>query len=422
MFSLSLRRTKQGNMVSAQLNNFHQALRRYGETSSEPPLSWPEAFERLRGLLSADTSDRKQILFIDEFPWLDIRRSGFLTAFEAFWNGWASGQGRIMLIMCGSATSWIIKNVLHNRGGLYNRVTHELHLRPFTLGECEQYLKSLGIKFSRYDITCGYMAFGGIPHYWKQLTPGLSLAQNIDRLFFANAGRLRREYDMLYRSLFSSPKKHLAVVELLQKHPQGLSREEISAKVKMESGGSLSTVLSDLEHSDFIVKYKPINSRVACYKLIDFFTIFYLRFVGGGDSNDSQFWSHTINTPRANVWYGIAFELVCQTHVEQIKRTLQIGGVLTNRMSWRGDGAQIDLIFSRADNVVNLCEVKFSRTEFEITKAGEDALRAKIVALSPHLPSRAAIQLTMITTYGIKANIHSGIVQSQVTMSDLFDA
>ena len=83
------------------------------------------------------TREEKKVIFIDEIPWLDTPRSGFLSALEYFWNSFASARKDVLLIICGSATSWIINKVLKNHGGLHNRVTYRIHLQPFTLYEYE---------------------------------------------------------------------------------------------------------------------------------------------------------------------------------------------------------------------------------------------------------------------------------------------
>ena len=416
---------EQGADMKDQLLNFYAELKIRG-VEGRAPSSWMEAFGQLRLYLESLNQSKRQVIFIDEMPWMDTPKSGFLVAFEAFWNGWASGQSNIMLVVCGSVTSWIIKKLLKNKGGLHNRTTHELYLSPFTLSECEKLAESNRIKMSRYDYLNAYMVLGGIPFYWLQLQPELSLAQNIDSLFFASKrAPMNGEFEKLMHSLFKKPENYKNVLVELSKKRGGMTRDEISKAIKKESGGGLSKVLEDLEDSDFITSYVPIKSNgCTYYKLTDLFTLFFLRFVKSRVNTDPSFWSHSLNTPMHNTWAGLSFETVCSLHLEQIKKALSIKGVLCNHQSFVTQnikGAQIDLVLDRGDNVTNLCEMKFAGAEYSITSKDEENLRNKMARLKECIPNKKAVHLTMVTTYGIARNVHSSIVQSEVVMNDLFE-
>ena len=410
-----------------QLFSFAISLRDAGYDDCPIPKSWLEAFSLLSTYLKNST-DEKKIVFLDELPWMDTPRSNFISAFEHFWNGWASARKDIVLIICGSATSWIINKVINDHGGLHNRVTKQIALQPFTLKECEMFAQSKGLEMSRYQLAECYMVFGGIPYYWSLLEKGLSLAQNIDKIIFAKNGKLSNEFDQLYASLFKSPEQYIDIVTALGKKKAGMTREEIIAATDKYSNGALSKVLDELEYCGFIRKYNGFDkkSKQAIYQLIDNYTLFYFKFIQQNENNDEHFWSASIDSAMHRAWSGLAFERLCMAHTQQIKAALGIAGVLSNVYSWRkeadetSDGAQIDLLIDRKDQVINLCEMKYSLSEYIIDAEYEQKLRNKKSAFIDTTNTRKAVHLTMVTTFGIKVNAHSGIVQNEITLEDLF--
>ena len=410
-----------------QLFSFAISLRDAGYDDCPIPKSWLEAFSLLSTYLKNST-DEKKIVFLDELPWMDTPRSNFISAFEHFWNGWASARKDIVLIICGSATSWIINKVINDHGGLHNRVTKQIALQPFTLKECEMFAQSKGLEMSRYQLAECYMVFGGIPYYWSLLEKGLSLAQNIDKIIFAKNGKLSNEFDQLYASLFKSPEQYIDIVTALGKKKAGMTREEIIVAIDKYSNGALSKVLDELEYCGFIRKYNGFDkkSKQAIYQLIDNYTLFYFKFIQQNENNDEHFWSASIDSAMHRAWSGLAFERLCMAHTQQIKAALGIAGVLSNVYSWRkeadetSDGAQIDLLIDRKDQVINLCEMKYSLSEYAIDAEYEQKLRNKKSAFIDTTNTRKAVHLTMVTTFGIKVNAHSGIVQNEITLEDLF--
>lgn len=410
-----------------QLFSFAISLRDAGYDDYPIPKSWLEAFSLLSAYLKNST-DEKKIVFLDELPWMDTPRSNFISAFEHFWNGWASARKDIVLIICGSATSWIINKVINDHGGLHNRVTKQIALQPFTLKECEMFAQSKGLEMSRYQLAECYMVFGGIPYYWSLLEKGLSLAQNIDKIIFVKNGKLSNEFNQLYASLFKSPEQYIDIVTALGKKKAGMTREEIIAATDKYSNGALSKVLDELEYCGFIRKYNGFDkkSKQAIYQLIDNYTLFYFKFIQQNENNDEHFWSASIDSAMHRAWSGLAFERLCMAHTQQIKAALGIAGVLSNVYSWRkeademSDGAQIDLLIDRKDQVINLCEMKYSLSEYAIDAEYEQKLRNKKSAFIDATNTRKAVHLTMVTTFGIKANAHSGIVQNEITLEDLF--
>ena len=410
--------------TSDQLANFQESLKEYGYSDAPLPVSWLEAFNLLKTLVKQSRAKRK-VLFIDELPWLDTSKSGFLTALEHFWNGWATTRKDIILIVCGSATSWIINKIINNHGGLYNRVTERILLHPFTLAECESYAQSLGLKMEKEQILESYMILGGIPYYWSFMSKNLSLAQNIDMLFFEKDGKLKDEFEHLYASLFKKKEPYIAIVSALGKKKIGLTRDELIHELGIKAGGNLSRRLVELEQCGFIRRYstpgKPVKD--ALFQLLDNYTIFYFRFIQHNTSNDEHFWLSSIDAPFHRVWEGLAFERVVLQHIPQVKNALGISGVLSNVYSWRYDGdvgAQIDLIIDRHDSVINLCEIKYSSGEYVITKDYAKDLKRKREVYREQTKTKKAIHLTMITTEGVKKNAYYNDIQSEVTMDQLF--
>ena len=409
-----------------QLKNFYLALQEYGANIKKVPTDWLEAFDELKKLLKSIKENRKKIVFIDELPWLDTRQSEFLGAFEGFWNGWGAQQNDIMLIVCGSATTWITKKILSDKGGLFNRAARRLFLMPFTLQETERYLISRGINWSRYDIVECYMTMGGIPYYLKLLDNELPYLTNIDNIFFKRNGFLWDEFDHLYETLFGNSKAYLKIIEALSTKKAGLTRQEIINETHLEDNGLLTEMLKNLKDSQFVRVYNTFgyNEKNLVYQLADYFTLFYLRFMKGKQNPDEHFWTHYLDNPAKSSWAGQTFEQVCKDHINQVKKAIGISAVLTDISSWNGISetgkAQIDLVIDRRDRITNICEIKFSVGEFAIDKDYEDKLRKKMQVFREATKSRKALQLVMITTYGVRQNSHSGIMQSQVKMDDLF--
>ncbi len=408
-----------------QLLNFNLTLKRTTGKQIKTASTWLEAFEQLIPFIEA-SQRRRKVIFFDELPWLDTPRSKFIQALEHFWNGWASTRHDIVLIVCGSATSWMIDKLINNHGGLHNRITHRMKLEPFTLRECEEYFNSKNMEYSRYQISECYMVMGGIPYYLSMLTKGLSVSQNIDRLFFEQNAQLKTEFENLYAALFRHSDDYIKIVEVLSRRMKGISRDEIIHGAKLKSNGELTKILKNLENCGFIRSYTAFGkkTRDKLYQLTDFYTLFYFRFIKGNIYNDEKYWTNSLDTPAHNTWAGYSFEMLCLNHIKQLKAALGIGGVQTQTSSWRSSesntGAQIDLIIDRKDHTINICEMKYSAEEYIITKSYESQLRNKKASFISETGTRKSVHLTMVTTYGVKHNMYSDKVQSEVLLTDLF--
>ena len=412
-----------------QLKNFYNSLLDQGMEKSKIPDNWLDAFFMLEQFLKCCDTGERQVVFLDELPWLDTPRSGFLTAFEAFWNNWACHRKNLMVIVCGSANSWILDKLINNHGGLYNRVTYEIKLSPFSLAECEEFYVEQGISFTRYDIAQSYMVLGGVPYYMGYVERGKSLAQNIDDIFFSKNAKLSDEYDRLFSSAFTNPKEMKGIVEVLYTKNRGYTRAELLEKLKMTDGGTVSKHLNALIASDYITKYVPFgeNKRVEYYKLTDAFCLFYLHFRNKIKSSKDHYWQKSLYAQEIVSWRGLAFEHLCFNHIPQIKKALGIGGVVSSESAWSKkaddeDGLQIDLLISRNDNVVNMCEIKYYSDDFSVDKDYYRTMLRRSETLSKLVPKKCAVYGTLITTFGLKENEYSGVFTNVVTLEELFDS
>jgi uncharacterized protein len=412
-----------------QLFNFDSQLSLQTNNSNiSPSDNWLIAFQKLIQYLETIKHTDKKIIFIDELPWFDTQGSDFMMGLEHFWNHWASNRKDIVLIVCGSAASWMINELINNTGGLHNRITQKMKIEPFNLQETEELLLSKNAALDRYQIVQLYMTMGGIPYYLDAVQPHLSATQNIQMLFFEKNGLLQNEFYNLYRSLFRKHEIYEKIVEVLATKTMGLQRSEIIKLSGMASGGTLTKVLADLEESGFIHSYSSITNKLkeVTYRLSDYYTAFYFNFLNGKKFDNENYWINMIDHPIVRAWQGFAFEQVCLDHVFQIKKGLGVSGIQSNNTSWIGKtetkAAQIDLLIDRRDQVINLCECKFSINKYEIDSGYAEKLRTKIAIFKEVTKTRKAVFLTMITTYGIDKNKYSNLlVQNEITMDNLFE-
>ena len=408
-----------------ELKAFNTALISYGYNGNAAK-NWMDAFLALADLLKAKASKKKRcVVFIDELPCLDTQNSGFVHAFDYFWNSRASWIGNIFLVICGSATSWMVRNVINNRGGLHNRLTHEIHLRPLDLHNVEKFCKASKSKWDRLSILQMYTVLGGVPYYWGLLDFNTSVAENIDTLFFSSSGELSKEYRRLFGSLFRNPDSYTDIIALLSNNKQGLTRRQIAEKLKVSDNGYLGNKLEDLVNCDFVRVYNNcgrINGGI--YQLIDFYTLFYNQFCRKNPS-DIHFWRNHIGTSKQNNWYGLAYERVCLYHIYQIISALHLDSISTEFYSWRSKksdpAAQIDIIIDRADGLITICEVKYSQNKYSISKSEYEKLQNRIEAFRNETNSVKGIQTVLITTQGLKSNTYSEISNFSVSLNDIFN-
>lgn len=413
-----------------QLERFAKSLQKQGLAEKPRPKNWFDAFDLLADGLEKFPSGKK-VVFIDELPWMDTPKSNFVSALENFWNAWASARSDILLIVCGSASSWILSKIVNNHGGLHNRLTDRIHLKPFNLAECEALVRERGLAMPRAHILEAYMIFGGVPYYWTLLKTSLGLAQNVDRLCFGEGGALTDEFAQLYASLFRKPQNHVAVVTALSTKKIGMTREELIKAVGVDDSGALTKLLAELEACGFIRKYRVpgCKAKGAIYQLIDNFTLFYFKFMTNDSERTPDFWSTSHMTQEVRIWRGLAFERVCLEHVDAIKRTLGIAGVRCRVYAYafaadsedgRTTGGQIDLVIDRDDDVVNLCEMKCLGGEYVIDEVERRKLENRREAFLQKTRTSKAVHLTIVSANGVKRNAYSQNLQGLLSADALF--
>lgn len=418
--------------AKVQIGEFQKELNRLTKNKDGESKDWFEAFTHLKEYLLGLGKDRV-VVFLDELPWMDTAKSNFMAALSTFWNGWRSKKTLLKLYVCGSATTWMVNKFIGDKGGLYGRVSRPIYLAPFTLLETEQYLNNIKkMRYSKKLVLDTYMIFGGIPYYLDMLNNKQPLSENVDTLLFSNNAPLKTEFEFLFRSLFKDSMNYRRVIEFLSTKMIGLTREEISENCKL-SGGELTNILNNLAACDFIRCYKAPGKkqRAKVYQLTDMFSLFYLRFVSKNSGIDEHYWTNLGKTGKRNTWAGYAFEQVCLNHIHQIKTKLGISGILSNSYAWSrkaftdSDGAewtggQIDLIIDRNDDVMNLCEMKYSSGEYIITSKYAREVQDRMSMFRASEKTKKDLRCTFVTTYGVKQNINSDIVANEVVLDDLF--
>ena len=416
----------QDQPINTQLRAFANELGFRQKNIVSTPENWLEAFAILRNYVETVKTERKKVIFLDELPWIDTGRSGFLQIFAHFWNSWAAWEKNIILVIAGSSTSWIVNKVYNDKGGLHNRVTKRIWLEPFKLSETEAFFKSKSITLSRYEIVLIYMAIGGVPFYLNEIKSGESASQSIERLFFGQDSMLKDEFDNLYKSIFSNPEPHIRIVKKLAQHPYGMERTELLKEAKITNSGGASKILDELVATGYLYYMVPFgkNSNSGKYILADFYSRFYLSFVSNRKISN---WHSQIDNRVYKTWCGLAFEWLCHYHKKEIVNALGISGIQTstNYLNIKDEKgkmtAQIDMLIERADNVMNLCEIKFSNDVYTLTKNEAENIRRKQFYLQAQLKRRNSIFPVMITTFGCEKNIHYlGLITNQLDVDCLF--
>jgi len=411
--------------LKSQLKNFYLALSGKRKKSKKPT-DWIEAFHQLSKYIDGARTKKKKVIFIDEFPWLATRKSNFLAAFDNFWNSYASKRDDLVVVICGSAASYMINKIIKSRGGLHNRLTQRIQLAPFNLQETEQLLKHRKVNLSRYEILQIYMTMGGVPHYLEMIQKGESVAQIIDRLCFDKNGFLRSEFENVFASLFDQYANHEAIIRTLASVRKGLTRNQVLAKSKVNSGGTLTRTLMELEQSGFIENYTPYQgTKDSVYRLTDEYSMFYIKYIEPTKPIGGDIWLKMQGKSSYKIWAGFGFETICIKHILQIKEGLKISGVYSTHGSWiekaKKNNAQIDLVIDRDDNVINLCEMKFHTTAYRIDKRYANEIANKVNAFSESTKTKKSLFVAFITTFGLIENQYSRQhVQNELTIDHLF--
>ena len=400
-----------------QLTNFGKMLSEYGQTVQ--PKDWFEAFDALKTIISR-SRQRRKVVFLDEVPWMDTQKSEFKQALDLFWNSWAMMQSNLLFIICGSAASWMVKHVINDKGGLHNRLTCKLHLMPFALKDTKAYLQSQGFRWTDEMIANCYMILGGIPYYLHLLDKSLSLAQNVDRLFFDESALLADEFDNLYSSLFKKADEYVKIITQLSKKKSGYTRSELTDALKLKTGGGFTRRLDELEQCGFIRKYLPISGKTHIYQLVDFFTLFYLQFGGAKATFDNNMWLHLQTSNKYNTWLGLSYERLCFAHIHQILQALGISGVGTKTYALQTSSVQMDMVIDRDDDIVNLCEMKYTTDAYALPKAEAEKLQKRMSELSRALPKKSIIPVLVTNSSAKRNEYYNQLIYNNITLKNLF--
>lgn len=425
--------------LKEQIHHFVEQLGRVflGGIIPKPGKNWDETFKILTDAIASYSGNKKMVLFFDELPWMSTKNSKLLNGLDYYWNQYWSNDGRVKLIICGSSASWIINKVIKNRGGLHNRITRKIHLEPFNLINTKRFLKHQGIHLNNKQITQLYMVTGGVPYYLSYVEKNLSSAQLIEKLAFSKGSFLLEEFDNLFASLFDDHEIYIEIIRTIAGFRDGISKQTLLEKMgKAQLGARGLEKLSALEDAGFIMSFKPHfhKRRGTYYKLIDEYTLFYLRWIEPirqslqVRSLDKGNWQEIQNSPSWNSWQGYAFEAICYKHISQIRKQLAISPTAIAN-SWRyvpknkarEPGAQIDLLFDRRDGVITLCEIKHSNKPFIVDKQYAKNLLNKREVFIRNTRSKKQIFFAMIASSGIKENLYSDdIISGVVKLEDLF--
>jgi AAA+ ATPase superfamily predicted ATPase len=418
----------QNGTQQEQLLNFQIALMKYLKSKIQLsiPTNWTEAFYQLQQYLQLKKGNKKKVVFFDEFPWINTAKSGFIEKFAHFWNSWAS-ENNVLIVLCGSAATWMLKNVVNGKGGLHNRISQTIHLHPFQLPQTKEMLQGMGIKTTNAQLAELYMVFGGVPYYLSLLKKSKSIYQNIDALLFEANGKLINEYQNLLPSLFDDATNHLAVLNAMATKWKGLNRSELTSIYKKSDGGGLTKILIDLEQSGFITSYAPYKKlkKDTLYRISDPYVLFYLKFL---KKNRQTSFADITKSANYKVWCGYAYENLCMQHINIIQNILGLSKIQTFTSSYfyKGNkhesGFQIDLLIERADNVVNICEVKYHNKAYLITKKDYEHIKYYISKFQEVAGKKVAIHYTMITANGIVKNEYSNeILDTEITLSEIIE-
>ena len=391
------------------------------------PKNWLEAFHMLIMALEKQSFSEKKVIFLDELPWFDTHKSGFIRAFGMFWNSWCVNQN-VVVVICGSAASWIIEQVVNDRGGLHNRITRRIDLQPFTLQETELYLQSLGVNLDRYQTLLLYMVLGGIPHYLKEIIPGKSAIENIGHLCFTPS-TMSNEFDNLYPSLFDNAHQHIKIIRALAQKRKGMTRKALLESTGLPDGGAVTQYLQELAFSGFISAYYPFgkSTREVLYRLTDEYSLFYLTYIEKQNWYGAEWWQTLGQTPAFKTWCGYAFESTCLKHLPQIKKALGISGIYAeaSAFEWKGSktesGFQIDLVLDRKDQTMNLFEFKFYQAATALDVSDAALLRERRELFRQKTKTKKHLIISFLSTFGIKPNENSiGLVDHNLDMNVLF--
>ncbi len=282
-------------------------------------------------LIASRVTSGAWTLYLEELQWLASYDSKLIAELKYVWDNHFRNNPKLILILCGSAPSFMINQVLHSQA-LYNRSQHELRLRPFSLNETKAYL---GRSYSRMQVLDAQLTVGGIPEYLHYLRSDASTFLALCKESFTQDGFFTHEYDRVFTSSMAKNRNYRKTIQFLSKRRYA-SRGEILKHLQLRSGGGISELLIDLQLCDFITQEIPFHlgprSTLARYHMSDPYLQFYFKFIQPrlkniqrGDYNDNP--TAAVNRKSFDTWLGFAFERFCRQNDKRIAAALGIQGI-----------------------------------------------------------------------------------------------
>ncbi len=414
-----------------QLKSFGQRLIEYGDDIKQTPENWFEAFSRLDKILSGESIRRslngKKIVFLDEFPWFATKKSDFLVAFEDYWNRRGTQDGDLLFIICGSATSWIIKNVIKNTGNMFQRVTKKICVEPFTLAETELFFKDREFDWSREQIAECQMIFGGLPFFFDLMNTSQSLVKNINRLLFDKDALFGDETKKLLDATLSESPIYEKILSKLAFARYGIKKSELQVEIAAPNG-TYGRAVQDLVDCGYVIEYKKKYEEYnpLYIQLVDPFLLFHYHYLSKEKRIDS--YEDLIgNIGRYDNWRGTAFEILCLNNTASIKSALGIRGVKTECYPWynstdkKNERVQIDMVIERADKITNLCEIKYTNKPFVIDASYEQELIKKRDIFKEKTGTSQALKVIIISAAGVSGTRYTSYISDIITLDDIFE-
>lgn len=322
--------------------------------------TWEEIFDFLTDHFAGKS---KIVFFIDEFQWLAAGRTELISILQKYWESKWKHQN-IMLILCGSISSYMVKNVIKSTA-FYGRIDWAYNLKGLSINDS---LKILKFKRSPYEVFKYLLVLGGVPKYLENIKHNRSFEQNMNDLFFQDDSLLRNEYEKIFYSQFKEHLNYEKIVKALEK--KSLSLEQISKLLHLKSGGGVKSYLENLENALFITSYTPfnkgLNSKLKLYRLTDEYLRFYFKFISPNQkiikTAKTANLFHLLTQKNLNIWLGFAFENFCLKNAMDIAKKLGFDDkVMTYGPFFKkgDDKFQCDLIFYRSDQTITICELKY---------------------------------------------------------------
>jgi hypothetical protein len=413
----------EGETTPGQINHFLQQLKKQIDDpilDSVRFANWEQVFTYLTEKVINRKSKVKKILFLDELPWMAAGRIRLVSLLKYYWdNHWKSKH--VMLILCGSVASFMVKKVLHSNA-LYGRTTIEILLKGFSPEEAARLLSK---KRSREETLNYQLVFGGVPKYLEQINTSQSFNKNMNTLCFSPHGIMLKEVERIFYSQFREPRTYLKIINLLKNGIFSLS--EISSKTKIPSGGGLKQYLKNLERAEMIRSYIPFdrsgNSKFKKYTLADEFLVFFFKYMGPNlrviKESSSRRLFETLTQNSFDSWLGFAFERFCLKHAGLLALVMDFADdiLLASPYFKKNDERfQIDLLYQRADRVITVCEIKHQNIKIGTNIIPE--MQRKCALLK--VPRGYALEKALISLYGPDNSLKdTGYFHHFVTLDDI---